>query len=172
MFIKCFSTGKHSYYSNNILERMNCHSLTFVRINHKKLVLCFLTLIWLFSIAVPLMYYGLQHYLSLAGSLIFIPLIIVPTMGGTDVSMRSPAFFSPCNLNGKTHCIYILHKWSQKDTATVISTMMLVSGITTILHLYFGTRLPLVQGSSFVYLAPALVIMNAKEFRNLSEHVS
>ncbi|XP_050381509.1 nucleobase-ascorbate transporter 11 [Argentina anserina] len=90
---------------------------------------------------VPLIYYGLQHYLSLAGSLIFIPLIIVPTMGGTD-----------------------------KDTATVISTMLLVSGITTILHSYFGTRLPLVQGSSFVYLAPALVIMNAQEYRNLTEH--
>ncbi|BFG35615.1 hypothetical protein CerSpe_218890 [Prunus speciosa] len=90
---------------------------------------------------VPLMYYGLQHYLSLAGSLIFIPLIIVPAMGGTD-----------------------------KDTSTVISTMLLVSGMTTILHSYFGTRLPLVQGSSFVYLAPALVIMNAQEFRNLTEH--
>ncbi|KAG5529609.1 hypothetical protein RHGRI_030105 [Rhododendron griersonianum] len=90
---------------------------------------------------VPLIYYGLQHYLSLAGSLIFIPLIIVPTMGGTD-----------------------------EDTATVISTMLLVSGITTILHSYFGTRLPLVQGSSFVYLAPALVIINSEEFRNLTEH--
>ncbi|XP_052196275.1 nucleobase-ascorbate transporter 11 isoform X2 [Diospyros lotus] len=90
---------------------------------------------------VPLMYYGLQHYLSLAGSLIFIPLVIVPAMGGTD-----------------------------KDTATVISTMLLVSGITTILHLYFGTRLPLVQGSSFVYLAPLLVIVNSEEIRNLTEH--
>ncbi|PON84736.1 Xanthine/uracil/vitamin C permease [Trema orientale] len=90
---------------------------------------------------VPLMCYGLQHYLSLAGSLIFIPLIIVPAMGGTD-----------------------------KDTATVISTMLLVSGVTTILHSYFGTRLPLVQGSSFVYLAPALVIMNAQEYRNLTDH--
>ncbi|KAF5747321.1 putative purine permease [Tripterygium wilfordii] len=90
---------------------------------------------------VPLMYYGMQHYLSLAGSLIFIPLIIVPAMDGTD-----------------------------KDTATVISTMLLVSGITTILHSYFGTRLPLVQGSSFVYLAPALVIINAKDYRNLSGH--
>ncbi|KAF5206599.1 Nucleobase-ascorbate transporter [Thalictrum thalictroides] len=90
---------------------------------------------------VPLMYYGLQHYLSLTGSLIFIPLILVPAMGGTD-----------------------------KDTATVISTMLLVSGITTILHSYFGTRLPLVQGSSFVYLAPALVILNSHEFRNLTEN--
>ncbi|EEF28424.1 purine permease, putative [Ricinus communis] len=90
---------------------------------------------------VPLIYYGLQHYLSLAGSLIFIPLIIVPAMGGTD-----------------------------KDTAIVISTILLISGITTILHSYFGTRLPLVQGSSFVFLAPALIIMNAQEYRNLSEH--
>ncbi|KAG2694350.1 hypothetical protein I3760_08G139400 [Carya illinoinensis] len=59
---------------------------------------------------------------------------------------------------------------TDKDTATVISTMLLVSGITTILHSYFGTRLPLVQGSSFVYLAPALVVMNAREYRNLTEH--
>ncbi|KAL2527988.1 Nucleobase-ascorbate transporter 11 [Forsythia ovata] len=89
----------------------------------------------------PLIFYGLQHYLSLAGSLIFTPLLFVPAMGGTD-----------------------------KDTATVISTMLLVSGITTILHSYFGTRLPLVQGSSFVYLAPALAIMNSREYRNLTEH--
>ncbi|KAF2543123.1 hypothetical protein F2Q68_00028619 [Brassica cretica] len=34
----------------------------------------------------PLIYYGLQHYLSLAGSLIFIPLVIVPAMDGSDVS--------------------------------------------------------------------------------------
>ncbi|XP_022880687.1 nucleobase-ascorbate transporter 11 [Olea europaea var. sylvestris] len=90
---------------------------------------------------VPLILYGLQHYLSMAGSLIFIPLLFVPAMGGTD-----------------------------KDTAYVISTMLLVSGVTTILHSYFGTRLPLVQGSSFVYLAPALAIMNSREYRNLTEH--
>lgn len=51
-----------------------------------------LTFIWLFLIAVPLICYGLQHYLSLAGSLIFIPLIIVPAMGGTDVSILSVIF--------------------------------------------------------------------------------
>ncbi|KAL5178745.1 Nucleobase-ascorbate transporter 11 [Glycine soja] len=90
---------------------------------------------------VSLIYYGLQHYLSLAGSLVLIPLVMIPVMGGTD-----------------------------KDTATVISTMLFLSGITTILHSYLGTRLPLVQGSSFVYLAPALVIINAQEYRNLTEH--
>ncbi|EPS62806.1 hypothetical protein M569_11980, partial [Genlisea aurea] len=88
-----------------------------------------------------IVFYGLQHYLSLAGSLIFIPLIIVPAMGGTD-----------------------------KDTSSVMSTMLLLSGITTILNSYFGTRLPLVQGSSFVYLAPALVIINSREFRDITEN--
>ncbi|XP_020263358.1 nucleobase-ascorbate transporter 11 isoform X2 [Asparagus officinalis] len=66
---------------------------------------------------------------------------MVPTMGGTDV-----------------------------ETATVISTMLLISGLTTIMQSFFGTRLPLVQGSSFVYLAPALVITNSEEFRNLGEN--
>ncbi|XP_019709107.1 nucleobase-ascorbate transporter 11 isoform X2 [Elaeis guineensis] len=88
-----------------------------------------------------LIFYGMQHYLSLAGSLVFIPLIMVPAMGGTD-----------------------------EETAYVISTMLLVSGVTTIMHSFFGTRLPLVQGSSFVYLAPALVIINSEEFRNLSQN--
>lgn len=36
----------------------------------------------------PAIYFGLQHYLSLAGSLIFIPLVMVPTMGGSDVSVN------------------------------------------------------------------------------------
>ncbi|CAA7035958.1 unnamed protein product [Microthlaspi erraticum] len=89
----------------------------------------------------PLIYYGLQHYLSLAGSLVFIPLVIVPAMDGSD-----------------------------RDTAAVISTMLLLTGVSTILHSYFGTRLPLVQGSSFVYLAPALVVINSEHFRNLTEH--
>ncbi|RCV13089.1 hypothetical protein SEVIR_2G330000v4 [Setaria viridis] len=89
----------------------------------------------------PLIFYGIQHYLSIAGSLVFVPLILVPTMGGSD-----------------------------EDTATVISTMLLVSGLTTILHTFLGSRLPLVQGSSFVYLAPALVIANSEEFRNLSDN--
>lgn len=40
----------------------------------------------MYLFAVLLIFYGIQHYLSLAGSLVFIPLIMVPVMGGTDVS--------------------------------------------------------------------------------------
>lgn len=87
---------------------------------------------------VPLILYGIQHYFSMAGSIVLLPLVIVPAMGGSD-----------------------------DDTARVISTVLLVSGLTTLLHTSFGSRLPLVQGSSFVYLAPALVIINSKEFLSL-----
>ncbi|MCO5550931.1 hypothetical protein L7F22_004425 [Adiantum nelumboides] len=87
---------------------------------------------------VSLVLYGIQHYVSMIGSLILIPLVIVPAMGGDD-----------------------------KDTAYVVSTVLLVSGISTLLHSFLGSRLPLVQGTSFVYLAPALVIINSSEFTSI-----
>ncbi|XP_022854307.1 nucleobase-ascorbate transporter 12-like [Olea europaea var. sylvestris] len=90
---------------------------------------------------VPIGLYGLQHYLSMLGSLILIPLVIVPAMGGT-----------------------------YEDTANVVSTVLFVSGLTTLLHTSFGSRLPLIQGPSFVYLAPALAIINSSEFLGLNDN--
>ncbi|CAI0544501.1 unnamed protein product [Linum tenue] len=88
---------------------------------------------------VPIGFYGLQHYLSMLGSLILIPLVIVPAMGG-----------------------------SQEDTSMVVSTVLFISGVTTLLHTSFGSRLPLIQGPSFVFLAPALAIINSPEFQGLN----
>ncbi|KAJ6693008.1 NUCLEOBASE-ASCORBATE TRANSPORTER 12 [Salix purpurea] len=88
---------------------------------------------------VPIGLYGFQHYLSMLGSLILIPLVIVPAMGGT-----------------------------YEDTSSVVSTVLFVSGVTTLLHTSFGSRLPLIQGPSFVYLAPALAIINSPEFQGLN----
>ncbi|KAL3518490.1 hypothetical protein ACH5RR_021079 [Cinchona calisaya] len=88
---------------------------------------------------VPIGLYGFQHYLSMLGSLILIPLVIVPAMGG-----------------------------NYEDTANVVSTVLFISGVTTLLHTAFGSRLPLIQGPSFVYLAPALAIINSPEFLGLS----
>jgi hypothetical protein len=42
-----------------------------------------------FGLAVPLVLYGIQHYFSMIGSLILIPLIIVPAMDGNRVSLHS-----------------------------------------------------------------------------------
>ncbi|KAF7823274.1 nucleobase-ascorbate transporter 12 [Senna tora] len=88
---------------------------------------------------VPIGLYGVQHYISMLGSLILIPLVIVPAMGGT-----------------------------QEDTSSVVSTVFFLSGVTTLLHTTFGSRLPLIQGPSFVYLAPALAIINSPEFQGLN----
>lgn len=88
---------------------------------------------------VPIGLYGFQHYISILGSLILVPLVIVPAMGGT-----------------------------YEDTSNVVSTVLFLSGITTLLHTFFGTRLPLIQGPSFVYLAPALAIINSPEFQGLN----
>ncbi|XP_028788624.1 nucleobase-ascorbate transporter 12 [Neltuma alba] len=90
---------------------------------------------------VPIGLYGMQHYISMLGSLIVIPLVIAPAMGGT-----------------------------QEDTSAVISTVLFMSGVSTLLHTTFGSRLPLVQGPSFVYLAPALAIINSPEFQGLNEN--
>ncbi|XP_028808264.1 nucleobase-ascorbate transporter 12 [Neltuma alba] len=88
---------------------------------------------------VPIGLYGIQHYISILGSLILIPLVIVPAMGG-----------------------------SPEDTSMVASTVLFTSGVTTLLHTRFGSRLPLIQGPSFVYLAPALAIINSPEFQGLN----
>ncbi|XP_020214825.1 nucleobase-ascorbate transporter 12 [Cajanus cajan] len=88
---------------------------------------------------VPIGVYGIQQYLSILGSLVLIPLVIVPAMGGTH-----------------------------EDTSMVVSTVLFVSGVTTLLHIAFGSRLPLIQGPSFVYLAPALAIINSPEFQALN----
>ena len=53
--------------------------------------------------------------------------------------------------------------------------MLLVTGMNTLLHMFIGTRLPLVQGrppfNLFVYLAPALAIINSPEFFGLNDNV-
>lgn len=90
---------------------------------------------------VPIGVYGIQHYVSILGSLILIPLVIVPAMGG-----------------------------SHEEIAAVVSTVLFVSGVTTLLHTFFGSRLPLIQGPSFVYLAPVLAIINSPEFQGLNEN--
>ena len=59
----------------------------------------------------------------------------------------------------------------QDDTSAVVSTVLFVSGLTTLLNSLFGSRLPLVQGPSFVYLAPALAIINSPEFLALTANV-
>ena len=59
----------------------------------------------------------------------------------------------------------------QEDTARVVSTVLLITGLSTLMHTFLGSRLPLIQGASFVYLAPALAIINSTEFQSIGTNV-
>ena len=75
---------------------------------------------------------GIQHYLTMFGATVLIPLILAN-------AMKMPA----------------------DQTALLISTIFLVSGITTWLQSTIGNRLPVIQGGSFSFLPPAFVIIGA-----------
>ncbi len=74
---------------------------------------------------------GLQHYLTMFGSTVAIPLILS----------------KPLRIDGDPVALGIL-----------ISTMFFVSGITTLLQTTWGNRLPIVQGGTFSFLTPAITI--------------
>ena len=75
---------------------------------------------------------GFQHYLTMFGSTVAIPLLLSEQLG-----MRG----DPVALG-----------W-------LIGTMFFVSGITTLLQTTWGNRLPLVQGGTFSFLAPTFAII-------------
>ena len=73
---------------------------------------------------------GFQHYLTMFGSTVAIPLILSAPLGITKGS----------------------------DLALLIATMFFISGVTTLLQTTFGNRLPIVQGGTFSFLGPTFAI--------------
>ena len=74
---------------------------------------------------------GFQHYLTMFGSTVAVPLLLSKPLG--------------------------IDKDPEKLGA-LIATMFLVSGITTMLQTTWGNRLPLIQGGTFSFLAPTFAI--------------
>lgn len=72
-----------------------------------------------------------QHYIVMLGTVVLIATTLVSQTGGT---------------NG--------------DKARVIQTLLLMSGINTLLQTLIGTRLPTVMGPSFAFILPVLSIIN------------
>ncbi len=81
---------------------------------------------------------GLQHYLTMFGSTVAIPLILAPAFGIIDPVEKG---------------------W-------LIATMFFVIGITTLLQTAFGNRLPIVQGGTFSFLAPTFAICGMAALAN------
>jgi nucleobase transporter 1/2 len=84
--------------------------------------------------AIPL---GFQHYLTMFGSTVAIPLLLKEPLGLGSVELG----------------------W-------LIGTMFFVSGITTLLQTTWGNRLPLVQGGTFSFLTPAFSIAGMAAIAN------
>ncbi len=77
---------------------------------------------------------GLQHYLTMFGSTVAIPLLLAGPLGIKD---------EPAQLG------------------LLIGTMFFVSGITTLLQTTIGNRLPIIQGGTFSFLGPAFAVCTA-----------
>ena len=74
---------------------------------------------------------GLQHYLTMFGSTVAIPLMMAEPLGIAG---------------------------DPQKIGWLIGTMFFVSGIATLLQTTIGNRLPIVQGGTFSFLTPAMAI--------------
>jgi nucleobase transporter 1/2 len=79
---------------------------------------------------------GLQHTLTMFGATVSVPLLLGPHMG-----------------------------MSHEQIAVLISSVMLCSGLATFLQATFGSRLPIIQGVSFSFLAAFFAIISAGQGR-------
>lgn len=75
---------------------------------------------------------ALQHVLTMFGSTVAVPLLLGPQMG-----------------------------MSQAQIALLISSVMLCSGLATLIQATFGSRLPIIQGVSFSFLAAFIGIIGS-----------
>ncbi|XP_049648378.1 solute carrier family 23 member 1-like [Accipiter gentilis] len=81
---------------------------------------------------------GIQHFLTAMGGLVAVPLIL-----------------------SKELCL-------QHDLLTqshLISTIFFVSGICTLLQVFFGVRLPIIQGGTFAFLTPTLAMLSLPKWK-------
>ncbi|CAG7819612.1 unnamed protein product [Allacma fusca] len=84
------------------------------------------------------LFLALQHYLEMIGATVACPFFLAPAMCMAE---------------------------DDPDKASLISTLVFMSGIITILQSTFGTRLPIVQGGSYSYLVPCLAIMKLPQWQ-------
>ncbi|KAK7270226.1 hypothetical protein RIF29_23221 [Crotalaria pallida] len=78
---------------------------------------------------------GFQHYILTLGMTVLIPTMIVPQMGGGNA-----------------------------EKAKMIQSLLFVSGLSTLLQSWFGTRLPAVVVGSYTYIIPTISIVQASRY--------
>jgi uracil-xanthine permease len=86
---------------------------------------------------------GLQHVLTAFGATIAVPLILAPAM-----------------------------EFDVAQTAILISSVFICSGLATVVQVLFGTRLPIVQGVSFAFLGPFFAIIAAQPGESAMRYIA
>ncbi|MFO8192350.1 MAG: solute carrier family 23 protein [Bacillota bacterium] len=76
------------------------------------------------------LFLGIQHVLTMFGATVSVPLILAPAM-----------------------------EMSPEQTALLVASVMLASGVATFFQVNYGTRLPIIQGVSFSFLGPFFAII-------------
>jgi len=91
---------------------------------------------------------ALQHALTMFGSTVAVPLLFGPALW--------PVYATA------DQATQLLQQAAQShNIATLISSVMLCSGLATFLQSTFGTRLPIIQGVSFSFIAPFFAVITA-----------
>lgn len=93
---------------------------------------------------------GLQHVLTMFGSTVAVPLIFGPKLWPVPVDLPEVVQQQ-------------LSELQLTNTAVLISSVMLCSGIATLLQVTFGSRLPIIQGVSFSFLAAFFAIVESTQ---------
>ncbi|WVZ93285.1 hypothetical protein U9M48_039280 [Paspalum notatum var. saurae] len=83
---------------------------------------------------------GFQHFILCLGTAVMIPTLLVPLMGG-----------------------------NAHDKAKVVQTVLLVTGINTMLQTLFGTRLPTVIGGSYAFVIPVVSIISDPSLMQIAD---
>lgn len=109
-----------------------------------------------------------QNYILMLGSSAFIPALLVPAMGGTDVSPPYNISWYVSMFNARANLYITLICVQKGDKARVMQTLLFVAGIKTLVQSLFGTRLPAVVGGSFAYVIPIAYIINDSSLQKIS----
>lgn len=96
-----------------------------------------------------------QHVLTMFGSTVAIPLLFGPALWPVEAAA------SAAEQAAQTIA-------QANNIATLISSVMLCSGLATLIQATFGSRLPIIQGVSFSFIAPFFGIIGACADRNAS----
>ncbi|XP_042880484.1 solute carrier family 23 member 1-like [Penaeus japonicus] len=77
-------------------------------------------------------FFGFQHYLTMAGGTVAIPIIVAS---------------------------YLCLQEDDPARGALVSTVLFHSGIVTLLQTTFGVRLPIIQGGDFAYVVPTIALL-------------